>query len=94
MKTSEVKTIQDVLNFRVIVQLEEPVNGFWDGGAKSHFEFTPALERSPGPPAIRWGSWGANLWFVLEFKTPRQHFAALRRKLRGQPARRITIKSF
>ena len=91
MKISEVQSIDDALRFKMVVQLETPVAGYWDGGPKSRFEFTPKLEHSPGPPAIRWGSWTANLWFVVEFKNGKQHFRTLRRKLCGRPARTITF---
>ena len=91
MKAGSIQTFDDVLNLRAVVQLETPAHGFWDGGAKSHFEFAPQVERTPGPRAIRWGSWEANLWFVVEFKNPKQHLAALRRKLGGKLPRKITI---
>jgi hypothetical protein len=85
--------INEILQYRAVVQLSKPANGFWDGGAKDRFEFTPSLERTPGKPAIRWGCWGANLWFVVNAdKSIKSHFAQLRRKLRGGLNRTITIE--
>lgn len=82
----------EILKLKAVVTLERPVQGYWDGGAKSEFEFTPTVERTPGPPAIRWGSYAANLWFVIEVgPSLKSHLAKLRRKLRGNPPRRIKI---
>lgn len=86
-----IATIEDVLKLKAVVKLEAPTHGFWDGGAKSEFEFKPEIERTPGVPAIHWGSYAANLWFVIPFKTGKQHLGALRRKLKGKPARTISI---
>lgn len=85
---------KEILNYQINVQLTNPAHGFWDGGAKSYFEFTPNIERTPGKPAIRWGSYSANLWFVIECnqKTVKQHLASVKRKLQGQLARTIIIK--
>lgn len=51
---------------KIIIDLEEPIGGFWDGGLKSHFEF----ESGPNfrfdhtkDKFIRWGCWEANHWF-------------------------------
>lgn len=84
---------KEILNHRAIVQLEIATNGYWDGGPKSHFEFKPELERTEGKPAIRWGCYSANVWFVVETgDSLKSHFARLKRKLSGKPARRITIE--
>lgn len=86
------ETFEDFLHSQVVLQLNKPVHGYWDGGAKSRFVFTPSIERTAGPKAIRWGSWEANLWIVIEYKNPRQHRAAIQRKLRGEPRRTITFE--
>jgi len=84
--------IKNILQYNIRVELDQPANGFWDGGAKSSFTFTPSIERTPGPAAIRWGSWEANMWFVVNFKgNIAKHLAAVKRKLRGKPSRRITL---
>lgn len=87
-------TIQnEILNYKATVRLAKPANGFWDGGAKDKFTFEPSIERSPGKPAIRWGSWEADLWFVVNVnKSVKFHFAQLRRKLNGSLERTITIE--
>jgi hypothetical protein len=46
------------------VDLGKPVSGYWDGGAKQHFDFSP----TPKPKhytesTIQWGSWSANFYF-------------------------------
>ena len=85
--------INELIQYKAIVRFSTSVNGFWDGGAKSVFEFTPSIERTPGRPAIRWGSWGANLWFVVNVnKSVNFHLAQLRRKLRGKAERTILIE--
>jgi hypothetical protein len=35
--------VVDILGHKIVVRLEQPVHGYWDGGAKSYFEFTPTL---------------------------------------------------
>lgn len=41
--------------------------GYWDGGAKSGGEFTPAQSRHPGPGKyLRWGCWRLNIWFTCK----------------------------
>ena len=88
-----IEITNEILQYRAIVQLEKPVGGYWDGGAKSRFEFTPSVERTPGKSAIRWGSWGANLWFVVNVnKSIKSHFAQLRKKLRCRIPHTITIE--
>lgn len=51
---------------KIIIELEKPVQGFWDNGAKSHFEFTPEHQFSFNKygNTIKWGSWEANYWFI------------------------------
>jgi hypothetical protein len=83
----------DIVGYKAQVQLDHAVGGYWDGGAKDHFEFEAEIERTKGVPAVRWGSWGANHWFVVNCtqKTVALHLAAVRRKLRGNPPRKITF---
>ncbi len=87
------KGIQEILKYEIHIQLKKPAHGFWDGDAKSKFIFSPSIERSAGAPAIRWGSYEANLWVVIEAKqtTIAKHFAAVKRKLRTSPPSKITI---
>lgn len=84
---------KELLMYEAVVKLTKPSFGYWDGGAKSEFVFKPELENLAGAPAIRWGSWEANAWFVIPIGPGiKQHFAALRRRLKGRPERRITIR--
>ena len=60
---------------KLVVTLEKPVNGWWDGGAKSRFEFT--IDGRPQKDSkgefVKIGSWGANTWFnVAVGKTDKQ----------------------
>ena len=56
----------------IIVELENPISGYWDGGAKDRFTFTPTFITEDGIRThkfirkgdIEWGSFGANFWFV------------------------------
>ena len=68
----------------LIQTLEEPINGYWDGGKQSffkwHIEGQP-LEDKQGK-YIRVGSWGANHWFYVALgRTQKQTLANARRKL-------------
>ena len=84
-------SLQDeILEHKATVTLNRAVNGYWDGGRKQSFEFNPSIERTRGVPAIRWGSYAANLWFVIpEGKSLLDHLERLRRKLRGGIPRKI-----
>lgn len=67
--------MERIVRYPVIeLVLEKPVNGYWDGGAKSSFEFSPTffdensdLETSSKQfkpkDDIRWGSFSANFFF-------------------------------
>ena len=48
----------------IIVDLPEPVSGYWDGGKKSHFEFSPSPKEHYKGSNIQWGSFSANFWFM------------------------------
>jgi len=90
----EITAIQQAaLNYRVHVDLAEPAFGMWDGGPESHFEFSPSIERSPGVPAVRWGSYAANLWVVIDAdqESISAHMAAVRSKLRTSVPSRTTV---
>jgi len=59
---------------RLLVTLDKPTHGYWDGGAKQEFEFSAEVlglrggynTPHPGPGRqVRWGSWDANFWFVV-----------------------------
>jgi hypothetical protein len=47
------------------VDMGKPISGFWDGGPKQIFDFTPSPkpEFIPGTK-IEWGSWSANFFFT------------------------------
>jgi len=47
----------------LVVDLPEPIYGYWDGGKKSHFVFEPN-PRSFINGDIRWGSYSANFFFT------------------------------
>ena len=52
---------------KLIVKLDKPTYGNWDGGKRDTFEFKPDNRIPyihPGPGGdIRWGSFTANFWF-------------------------------
>ena len=49
---------------KIIIETEQPIIGWWDGGAKSRFEFEPEYTKSDDEGEyIKWGSWSANYWF-------------------------------
>ena len=60
--------------YKLIVTLPEARNGWWDGGKKQVFEFTPTpcgkrifpeIDNSFQPKSwYKWGSFGANFWFT------------------------------
>jgi len=70
---------------RLIQRLEKPINGYWDGGAKSTFEWS--IEKyHKGEDAkgkfVRVGSWSANHYFNVALgKTDKQTLANARRRL-------------
>lgn len=90
-KTTEI--LGEILSHRVTIKTAKPVQGFWDGGKKDTFEFIPTIERTPGPTAIRWGSYAANLWVVVEVgKGFKQHLNKLRRTLRTNVPSRMHVR--
>jgi hypothetical protein len=87
-------TPKDVSGYKLVVNMCQPVFGNFDYGPKDKFEFTAEVETTPGSPAVRWGSWEANCWFVLpcEQKSIAKHIAVARGRLsRGKPERQITV---
>jgi len=66
---------------KLILETSKPVYGYWDGGAKSRFEFTPDGEYTPGKGVIiEWGSWAANYWFRTGMGKSWKHAATIARK--------------
>ena len=64
--------------------LDKPINGNWDGGAKSIFYW--GIEGSPNTDSkgqyVRVGSWQANHWFHVALgKTDKLTLANARRRL-------------
>lgn len=56
------------------IVLEKPISGYWDGGKKQYFTFTPTFfqddsnmeeysKKFKPNDDIRWGSFGANFFF-------------------------------
>jgi hypothetical protein len=46
------------------VDLGKPVSGYWDGGAKQHFDFKPEpRSKHYTENTIKWGSYSANFFF-------------------------------
>ena len=87
--------IEEILGYEIDVELEKPTHGYWDGGAKQHFTFSPTRRNyANGIPNIEWGSWGANFWFRVEVgPNAGNHLAMVKRKLmKGEPARKVTIR--
>ena len=66
-----------------------PINGYWDGGAKSTFDWS--IDRSFEDGKSRVGSWQANYWF--EVKTGKSEKATLGNARRSLQNRRTAIKS-
>ena len=95
MKTTLEKCLE-ILKFKIVVRMVKPTYGYWDGGAKQEFEFTPTVKHYSGSdkPNIKWGSWEANCWFRNEVgATAATHLANMRRKLmKGQGDRIVTIE--
>ena len=53
------------LKYPVIkVDLGKPTQGYWDGGPKQHFTFSPTPRPEFKVGDIEWGSWGANYYFT------------------------------
>ena len=50
---------------KLVQTLEKPIHGYWDGGAKSRFEWTISGQpkRDEKGEYVRIGSWSANFWF-------------------------------
>ena len=72
------------MNTKLRQTLDKPINGYWDGGAKSVFEWS--IDGSPMRDSkgqyVRIGSWVANHWFhVAVGKTVKQTLANARRRL-------------
>lgn len=84
------KAIAKILNYQIKVELEKPVFGYWDGGAKQCFTFSPEVATySKGSPNIKWGSWGANHWFKNEVgASAESHLGNMRKKLLNNFARK------
>jgi hypothetical protein len=73
--------------------LEKPINGYWDGGAKDYFTFTPSFfeddssmeeysKKFKPNEDIRWGSFGANFFFPAKSgKSWNQAISIAKRKL-------------
>ena len=68
----------------LLLTLEKPVFGYWDGGAKSRFtysvDFPPQRDKKGG--FVRVGSWEANSWFCVAVgKTEKKTLANAKRHL-------------
>ncbi len=78
------------------ITLDKPINGFWDGGAKS--EFVYSIDGEPQRDAkgqyVRVGSWEANYWFhVAVGKTIKQTLANAKRHLLANLKRNLADKN-
>jgi hypothetical protein len=52
--------------YNITVITDEPINGYWDGGAKKEFEFSVSEPRpEPNGFYVEVGSWDANYWFTM-----------------------------
>jgi hypothetical protein len=74
-----------VLKYKICVQLPKPIDGYWDGGKKDYFEFTPEKANfTSGPLAVKWGSFSANFWIAVDCvqDTVEKHLKSAVRKLR------------
>ena len=84
--------INEILEHTAVVHFEKCVSGYFNG-ERRQFEFTPEKCEFKGRQCVKWGSWTANCWFVVSMgKSVKTHFAAVRRKLRGDPPRKITFE--
>jgi hypothetical protein len=78
--------------------LRDPINGYWDGGKKSVFEWAIDKHRighdSRGS-YVRVGSWSANHWFHVALgKTDKQTLSNAKRRLRAYAKQANTECSF
>jgi hypothetical protein len=48
------------------IKLKNPISGYWDGGKKDHFVFTPESELYPVEGQQKWGCYEANNWFRVK----------------------------
>lgn len=72
----------------ITVKFEKPINGWWDGGARSGGTFEPQI-RYPDDPKrsfVKWGSFELNHWFTLPL-----HYERGAKK--DQPKSKCTIMS-
>ena len=84
--------MDEILGHTAVVGFEQRVSGYFDGEHR-FFEFTPSECELDGRQCVKWGSWTANCWFVVSMgKSVKAHFADVRRKLRGDPPRKITFE--
>jgi hypothetical protein len=68
----------------LVQRLEKAVNGYWDGGAKSVFDWKIEKYANPGYGKARVGSWGANHYFtVKKGKTDKQTLSNAKRHLKA-----------
>lgn len=70
---------------KIIVMLDKPTNGYWDGGAKQRFVFEVIRESSDNKGYIlQWGAWSANFWFwSAKGKTPKLSASYAIRRIRN-----------
>jgi len=94
-----------MIPYKLKVTLPEPMGGYWDGGKKQTFEFTPSPCRKKIYPKIdqdfqpkswyQWGSFEANFWFTcLSGVSPKAAVQYARRRLESLcriPGRKIEV---
>ncbi len=71
---------------KLLLELEKPMGGYWDGGAKRRFEF----EIESRGKFARIGCWAANMWFDVEAKenaTEKQILSNAKRKFKNKLSR-------
>lgn len=62
----------------IILTTGSPIVGYWDGGAKSRFEFTlDAVLKDDKGRFAKWGSWQANFWFTCGYGRSLKHAARI-----------------
>ncbi len=69
---------------KLLLKLDSPIQGYWDGGPKSSFEFSEdgTVQTDKKGKFIKIGSWEANYWFhVAKGRTERLTLGNAKRHL-------------
>lgn len=80
----------------IVVDFPEKVEGYWDGGKKSHFEFSPSPKVHKSGTEIQWTSLAANAWIITpsgkNWNDATGYAVAKLNRMMQVPNAKITIK--